>query len=778
MIDTIGSRRGPQITDMVKGDASQGLLRTVSDLQQRVCSLKDAVRTMATAPLQGSDSDTPSTSFEFSKGASVEMEPVQAPHSEDQPSSSHMFARSNSEEALLTLYRERRSQREGQASTPPEPPKAEHGRGGGAAAAQQGLRQPQPQHAGRATPAPALPAGECQLAAAARDAISESGSPSRAGRADRPVQRVLKQFAMAGRIGSEASLASMTSMGSARSSAMRRNDSTSNRAALTKELGALMNAQLCARFGCLEAAAVHAALALGMCKEQDIGDHISRELQAGGMAGTPTRDLSPEVLRSALPPIRFGPQQLEDAIRDVFLFQASRHSVQRLFHQLSRGHEEFVFLHDLATAQPRSSSTDRRSSPKACAARTQRAPSATATARAAPAPLGDFETCGGGTSLPSAYMCSQASVGSLTPISPRSSVGDPGTARYMARLSRSRRRTSMPWEPAAPGDSVWAGEPYGKQLIENANTHFQQLLRDGSLSPRTPRGSAPVARSASRCASPRGSVSTPAKREELGTSLVMSAGGDPRPEGSSLHATTPAGPGMTRHASSVQELLAVAAQVTKACRAGDFTPAEASNDEEPQREPPVVDERYEASYGPCLSPARPCAPSEGARMEVSPQVVQRAPQAMQAAWMPATGRAQAVEGLPSSATHRARELSLERTAAIVRQVVAPQALSPRCLVRPHAMQATSLSPPAPAPPLAATLSPPVPQVQAVYVTNAPHPPRAQVRSPSAPVIVPVRHAIRSPSAGACTRTMPTATVMGAGGAHVAVYPQPHVVSRR
>ncbi|CAK9051715.1 unnamed protein product [Durusdinium trenchii] len=84
------------------------------------------------------------------------------------------------------------------------------------------------------------------------------------------------------------------------------------------------------RFGCLEVAAVHAALSMRMCSEQEIDSYLSTaEDGERGVRSTLA------AAAKALPPIAFGAQAFEDALLDVLQVRISRKSARRLFRQLA-----------------------------------------------------------------------------------------------------------------------------------------------------------------------------------------------------------------------------------------------------------------------------------------------------------------------------------------------------------------------------------------------------------------------------------------------------------
>eukprot|EP00450_Noctiluca_scintillans_P021321 CAMPEP_0194525284 /NCGR_PEP_ID=MMETSP0253-20130528/60704_1 /TAXON_ID=2966 /ORGANISM="Noctiluca scintillans" /LENGTH=346 /DNA_ID=CAMNT_0039369995 /DNA_START=149 /DNA_END=1191 /DNA_ORIENTATION=+ len=107
------------------------------------------------------------------------------------------------------------------------------------------------------------------------------------------------------------------------------------------EVAASVRAQIVADFGYLEVAAVHAALQLGSKTQQDVDDHVTRQLAAGASVGTVKQ------LRRLLPPVFFSEKKFEAALVDILGVGITRESAQRLFRLLNYDQQGLVELRAL-----------------------------------------------------------------------------------------------------------------------------------------------------------------------------------------------------------------------------------------------------------------------------------------------------------------------------------------------------------------------------------------------------------------------------------------------
>lgn len=102
------------------------------------------------------------------------------------------------------------------------------------------------------------------------------------------------------------------------------------------EMAAKVNKQLRFRFGGVEAAAVHAALQMGMCTERQVDEFVGGALEKAGfdyLKGCP--GATPDDLRACLPPVRFPAQQFEEALLDALQVSIPRKQARQLWRLLA-----------------------------------------------------------------------------------------------------------------------------------------------------------------------------------------------------------------------------------------------------------------------------------------------------------------------------------------------------------------------------------------------------------------------------------------------------------
>jgi len=128
----------------------------------------------------------------------------------------------------------------------------------------------------------------------------------------------------------------------------------------------------CLTFGGLAAAAVHAAIELRMCAEQSIDEHLCNAFSDLRHVGTDLQGTGLEVLVQSLPVIHFSVDQFENALLDVLKAPISHSDVMRLYGALDRGRDDLVSFQSVGELDERaarvcdaSPNGDRPADPKA-----------------------------------------------------------------------------------------------------------------------------------------------------------------------------------------------------------------------------------------------------------------------------------------------------------------------------------------------------------------------------------------------------------------------------
>eukprot|EP00746_Dinoflagellata_sp_MGD_P149875 gnl/MRDRNA2_/MRDRNA2_81864_c0_seq1.p1 gnl/MRDRNA2_/MRDRNA2_81864_c0~~gnl/MRDRNA2_/MRDRNA2_81864_c0_seq1.p1 ORF type:complete len:949 (-),score=161.57 gnl/MRDRNA2_/MRDRNA2_81864_c0_seq1:56-2902(-) len=121
------------------------------------------------------------------------------------------------------------------------------------------------------------------------------------------------------------------------------------------ELATQIVSQLRDRYGALEIAGTHAAVALGICDRHQLDEYITARVrnglvnlhsqddlrlqsQLGSRCTTLMQSQSLSAIHKALPPIRFTVEEFEESLLDFFKLGTSRKDVRRVFHMVDRAH--------------------------------------------------------------------------------------------------------------------------------------------------------------------------------------------------------------------------------------------------------------------------------------------------------------------------------------------------------------------------------------------------------------------------------------------------------